>query len=183
MVQFHDNINELFLVGLFTLVKFDDALLQHVKERIDTMIVGLLLESSCKPWVNWHYINNYSPFRIRTFIITLKDKLIYDHFFCVWVEIDRNIGHKFSIVSIIDFDLIDSFSTLLFHRIVRIFLFFKGPIVIQLKDFNILIIVTLIIVQRVFCHQKFLQICNLMRAQFLYLITRKLWNANIGVLM
>jgi hypothetical protein len=48
MMQLDHDAGELLLVGLLVLVEFHDAFLEDVEERVDAVVVGLLLESGCE---------------------------------------------------------------------------------------------------------------------------------------
>lgn len=54
MMELDDKVGELVVVSGVILVELDDSLLEDVEERVDAVVVGLLLEASRKARVNRH---------------------------------------------------------------------------------------------------------------------------------
>lgn len=50
-MESEDEGDELLLIGGVVLVEFDDAFLEDVEERVDAVVVGLLLEARREPRV------------------------------------------------------------------------------------------------------------------------------------
>lgn len=58
LVELGDEGDELLFVSAFVLVELDDPLLEDVEERLEAVVVGLLLEASGEPRVYRHlYLN------------------------------------------------------------------------------------------------------------------------------
>jgi hypothetical protein len=54
VMNFQDQSNESFLIGLLVPVEFDDPFLQDVEQGIDALIVGLLLGTGGETRVDGH---------------------------------------------------------------------------------------------------------------------------------
>jgi hypothetical protein len=47
-MKFQDKRYEFLLIRMVVMIKFDDSLLEDIKEGVDAVVVGLLLEASCE---------------------------------------------------------------------------------------------------------------------------------------
>ena len=59
MVEFGDEVDELFFIRALVLVKLDNPLLEDVEEGVDAVVVRLFLETSRKSRINGHGFNYY----------------------------------------------------------------------------------------------------------------------------